>query len=322
MKAVVYNEYGGPHVLRVVEIDQPAPRADEVLLHVRAASLNPRDWHMMRGSPRLLRVMSGLRAPKDAVKSADVGGTVEAVGSEVTSLRPGDEVFGIARGFCAEFATASPGRLALKPGNATFAEAAALPVAGLTALQALRDRGQVRAGQSVLINGAAGGVGTFAVQIGHALGATMTGVCSTRNIELVRSLGAAQVIDYTERSYVGEERRYDLVIDTVGNHSLTSHRRCLKEGGRYVGVGGSADGSIGILLGLLHGPLLSAFGTQKFGAMLARGNAADLATLAEMVATGKVRAVIDRSYPLERIAEAHAYVDTGRKRGNVAVTLP
>jgi len=242
MRAIRYSEYGSPDVLRVMELEKPAPKDDEILVRIRAASVNPLDWHFMRGTPYFIRIGGGLRRPKTGRLGVDAAGQVEAVGKNVTSFRPGDEVFGACKGAFAEYACASESRVVGKPANLTFEQSAAVPVAALTALQALRDRGQVRPGQKVLINGAAGGVGTFAVQIARTLGAEVTGVCSTKNVEMVRSIGANHVVDYTQADFTKSGQRYDLILDSAGNHSLTACRRALTTEGTLVMVGGPDNG--------------------------------------------------------------------------------
>ncbi len=242
MKAIVYHRYGSPDVLKCEEIERPTPKDDEVLVKVRAASLNPLDWHFMRGEPYFIRLMTGLRRPKFTRLGVDVAGRVEAVGRSVTWFEPGDEVFGGCRGAFAEYACARESELITKPEGVTFEQAACVNVAALTALQSLRDKGRVRPGQKVLINGAAGGVGTFAVQIAKWLGAEVTGVCSTRNVEMVRSIGADHVIDYTGEDFTEGGRRYDLILDCVGSHRLSALRRVLSPEGTYIAVGGRAAG--------------------------------------------------------------------------------
>src|SRR5947209_15673844 len=254
MKAIVYRNYGSPDVLKCEAIEKPTAGDNEVLIKVRAASVNPYDWHFMRGTPYFLRILAGLRKPKDKRLGVDVAGQVETVGRNVTQFKPGDEVFGVSRGAFAEYARASESKLARKPENVTFEQAASVPIAGLTALQGLRDKGQIQPGQKVLINGAAGGVGTFAVQIAKSFGADVTGVCSTRNLGMVRSIGADHVIDYTKEDFTKSEQRYDVILDNVANHSLLECRRVLNPKGKYVLIGGGGTNEQG-LIGPLAKPI-------------------------------------------------------------------
>src|SRR5436190_8426202 len=309
MKAVVYTRFGSPDVLEIRDIKKPVPNDDQVLVKVRAASVNPLDWHFMRGTPYVMRVMmAGIRKPKDPRLGVDYAGTVEAVGRNVTQFKPGDDVFGNRSGAFAEYLCARADRtIALKPANLTFEQAAAIPVAGLTALQGLRDKGKVQPGQKVLINGASGGVGTFAVQIAKTFGADVTGVCSTRNLDLVRSLGADHVIDYTKEDFTKSGQRYDLILDNVGTQPLLGFTRVLNPKGKYVLIGGGGPGDQG-LIGALARPLkalvLSQFVTQEMGMMFADLNQKDLSILADLMQAGKVTPVIDRTYPLSQIREA------------------
>ena len=323
MKSIVYHEYGTADVLRFEQTEKPLPNDNQVLIKVRAASVNPLDWHYMRGTPYLMRVAgTGLRKPNDPRLGADVAGVVEAVGKNVTDFKPGDEVFGTSGGAFAEYAPAS--KVALKPANITFEQAAAVPIAGLTALQGLRDSGHLRAGQRVLINGASGGVGTFAVQIAKTYGADVTGVCSTRNVEMVRSLGADHVIDYTKEDFTASEQRYDLIFDTVGNRSLSEVRRVMVPKGIYVGIGGGGPDA-GSVIGPMWGPvkmlLYSPFVDQQFGTFLAKVSKEDLAVLAHLMGTGKVTPVIDRAFPLSETPAAIRYLEAGHARGKVIVTV-
>jgi NADPH:quinone reductase-like Zn-dependent oxidoreductase len=322
MKAIRHHSYGSPDVLEYTDAETPVPGDDEVLLRVRAASVNPLDWHFVRGAPFLMRFMAGMRRPKDPRLGADVAGVVESVGRNVTQFRPGDEVFGAAKGAFAEYTCARADKLAPKPANATFEQAAAIPVAGLTALQALRDKGHVQPGQSVLVNGAAGGVGTFAVQIAKAFGAEVTAVCSTKNVELVRSLGAAHVVDYTREDFTQSGRRFDVIVDCIGNHSLTACRRVMSPRGFYVVVGGPDGGWLSPLPFILRLLLLSRFVSQTMSLIMASLNPADLTVLKELIEAGKVTPVVDRSYPLSDTAEAIRYVETKHARGKVVLTVP
>ncbi len=320
MKAIVYDRYGPPEVLQLREIEKPAPHAEQVLVRVRAASLNPYDWHYMRGKPYLMRFDSGLFRPKFPQLGADAAGEVVEVGANVTHVRPGDEVFGEVRGAFAEYCTAAATLIAMKPRNLTWEQAAAVPMAGMTALQGLRDKGQLQPGQRVLINGASGGVGTFAVQIGKALGARVTGVCSTRNIPLVRSLGADEVIDYTCSDFVQGAQRYDLMLDLVGNRTLRDCRRALTDRGRYVLVGGDGDHR-GPLARFAKVAVMSRFVSQTMTPMLARPNQHDLIVLREMIESGQVTPVLDRTFPLLNVTEAIQHLETRRARGKIVISV-
>ncbi len=320
MQAIVYRTYGSPDVLRCEEIEQPIPAADEVLIEVHAASVNPFDWHFMRGEPYLFRLMTGLGKPKNPRLGADVAGTVAAVGRDVTRLRAGDQVFGACRGSFAEYACAPVSRLAVKPENVTFEQAASVPIAALTALQALRDKGHVRSGHHVLVNGAAGGVGTFGVQIAKSFGARITGVCSARNLELVRGIGADDVIDYAREDLATRAERYDIVLDLVGNRSLRAWRGVLNPNGIYVGAAGTTDPwMIGPLVRMMAAPLLSLFGSRKLVSLLASINTDDLALVGALLASGKVTPVIDRRYALSEVPEAIRYLEAGHARGKVII---
>ena len=324
MKAIVYRCYGPPEVLALEDVAKPAPAQNEVLVKVEAAALNPLDWHYMRGQPYFMRLFSGIGKPKVARLGVDFAGTVEAVGKDVTLFKAGDPVFGGRTGALAEYVVVREDRaLALKPDNITFEEAAAVPVAAITALQALRDKGMVRPGQKVLVNGASGGVGTFAVQIAKADGAEVIGVCSTRNVELVRSIGADHVIDYKQTDFTQGTVRYDVIVDNVGNHPLLALRRVLEPEGVVVMVGGSSDDQwIGPLLGPIGAAVLSPFVSQRFAGLLAEMNPEDLRELGELLAEGKLRPVIDRRYPLGEVAVAMAYLEEGRARGKVVIDVP
>ncbi len=322
MKAIVYHRYGSPDVLELDEIDKPLPADNEVLIKVRAAAVNPYDWHFIRGTPYLVRLFAGLRRPKEIRLGVDVAGEVEAVGSSVTHFKPGDEVFGAGRGVFAEYACALESTLIQKPENISLEQAGSVAIAAFTALQGLRDKGRIRAGQRVLVNGAAGGVGTFAVQIAKAFGADVTGVCSTRNLELVRSIGAAKVIDYTREDFSKGKQCYDLIFDAVGNHSLFACRRVLNPGGRLVLAGGSAGKwMIGAIARTLLAPLLSIFGSRKIVGFIAKFNQDDLAKLRDLLQAGTVTPVIGRRYALSQVPDAIRYLETGRARGKVAITF-
>ena len=324
MKAIVRERYGPPDVLELRDVEIPTIDDDSILVRVRAAAINAYDWHMMRGRPSLVRIVAGLRKPKSSAMGVDVAGQVEAVGKNVTQFRPGDEVFGSRSGSLAEYVRGtSQSFLVPKPARLTFEQAAAVPMAASTALQGLRNKGQIKPGQKVLINGASGGVGTFAVQIAKALGAHVTAVCSTRNVEQARSLGADEVIDYTKEDFTRSGRRYDLILDIAASGSLSSRRRVLEPSGILVGVG-SADtryGVMSILGGLVEAAVLSRFGKQKMPFFLAKNSKEDLMVLTELIETGKIRPVIDRTYPLRETAEAIRYLETGHARAKVVITV-
>lgn len=323
MKGIERGCYGPPEVLRYADLAKPTPADDEVLVRVHAASVNPLDWHYVEGTPYLVRIDAGFGRPENPRLGVDFAGTVEAVGKSVRRFKPGDEVFGGKFGAFAEYVTVRAERaIAPKPGNVSFEQAAAVPIAALTALQALRDRGHVKAGQKVLINGASGGVGTFAVQIAKAYGAEVTGVCSTRNLELVRSLGADHVIDYTREDVTRSGEHYDLIIDNVGTHSVSDYRRVMSPHGLYVMIGSATTGHwFGWLEIPLEAWMLSPFMSQKFGMMLAELNKDDLAVLGELMQSGKVTPVIDRTYKLSETAAALRYLETGHARGKVVLTV-
>jgi NADPH:quinone reductase-like Zn-dependent oxidoreductase len=320
MKAIVYRCYGSPDVLALEDIDRPALADDEVLVRVRAASANPLDWHYMRGTPYIMRLDAGVGAPKVARLGVDFAGTVEAVGRNVKRFQPGDEVFGAKQGAFAEYVAVREDRsLVQKPGNVTFEQAASVPIAAVTALQALRDKGGIQAGQKVLINGASGGVGTFAVQIAKSFGAEVTGVCSTRNVELVRSIGADRVIDYTREDFTTSAERYDLILDMVGNHSLMRLRRVLAPDGTLVIVGGKEGNWISPMDRPIKALILSPFVGQDMVMLLAELNQTDLTFLADLMQSGKLTPVIDRRYPLSQAAEAIRYLEDGHARGKVVI---
>ena len=326
MKAIVYYNYGSPDVLRCEEIAKPTAGNDEVLIQVRAAALNPYDWHFMRGLPYLVRIIAGLRKPKVVRLGFDVAGEVEAIGRNVTRFKPGDAVFGgcggALAGALAEYACATESALAMKPDNVTFEQAGSAPMAALTALQGLRDKGKIQSGQKVLVNGAAGGVGTFAVQIAKAFGAQVTGVCSTRNIEMVRSIGADQVIDYTREDFAKGAKRYDLILDAVGNRSLSDCKSVLAPKGILVMAGGQADPwMIGVVGRALRATALSRMGSQKLVGMLTKASTQDLNVMREFMEAGKVKPVIDRCYRLSEVPEAIRYLEEGHARGKVVISL-
>lgn len=323
MKAVVQRCYGPPAVLKVEDTVKPTPAADEILVKVHAAAVNPLDWHYMRGEPYIMRLSSGFGAPNDSSMGVDFSGTVEAVGQEVRRFKAGDAVFGGRGGALAEYVTVRESRAVVhKPENLSFEQAAALPIAAVTALQALRDHGRLKPGQKVLINGASGGVGTFAVQIAKAFGAEVTGVCSTRNVELVRSLGADHVIDYTKENFTEGVEHYDLVLDNVGNHSFLDIGRVLEPEGIIVIVGGPSDDPwLGAVTQFVKGMALAPFMSQEIMKFFAELNQKDLEVLATLAREGKLRAVIDRRYSLDQAAAAIAYLEEGRARGKVVVNI-
>jgi NADPH:quinone reductase-like Zn-dependent oxidoreductase len=323
MKAIVRDAYGSADVLELRDIDKPVVGDDEVLLRVRAAGVDQGVWHVMAGLPYPIRLAGfGLRAPKNPVLGADVAGVVQAVGKEVSGFRPGDEVFGIAKGSYAEYARASEDRLAPKPANLTFEQAAVVAISGLTALQGVRDHGKVRPGQKVLIIGASGGVGTYAVQVAKAFGAQVTGVCSTTKVDLVRSLGADHVIDYTREDFADGQQRYDAILDVGGNASLSRLRRALTPKGTLVITGGETDGRwLGGTDRQLRALVLSPFVGQKLGTFVSRENREDMVVLKEFIEAGKVTPVVDRAYPLSEAADAIRYMREGRARGKVVITM-
>jgi NADPH:quinone reductase-like Zn-dependent oxidoreductase len=323
MKGIVHHCYGSPDVLRYEDIAKPTPADNEVLVKVHAASVNPLDWHYMEGTPYLVRMDAGFGKPQNPRLGVDFAGTVEAVGKNVTRFKSGDEVFGGKFGAFAEYVAVREDRaVALKPSNVTFEQAASVPIAAITALQALRDKGQVHPGQKVLINGASGGVGTFAVQIARSLGADVTGVCSTRNVDLVRSIGADHVIDYTREDFTQGAQHYDLIVDNVGTHSLLEYKRVLNPKGIVLMIGSTTPGNwFGWLAAPIEGLMLSPFVSQKFGMFLAELNKDDLATLGTLMQSGKVTPVIDKRYKLNETPEALRYLEEGHARGKVVLTV-
>jgi NADPH:quinone reductase-like Zn-dependent oxidoreductase len=322
MKAVVYTRYGSPDVLQLKEMPKPALKDDGVLVKVHAAAANPADWHLMRGTPFFVRFEAGFPRPKNPVLGVDIAGRVEAVGSGVTRFRPGDDVFGgISPGGFAEYAAIPEDSLALKPAALSFEEAAAVPGVGFTALQGLRDHGRIQAGQNVLINGASGGVGTVAVQLAKSYGAEVTGVCSTRNLDMVRSLGADHVVDYTREDFTRNGQPYDLIFCAVGNRSVADYRRALSPNGRCVVSGFTTLAHLLIQVTLL-GSWVSRTGSKKIGHMgTAIPNQQDLITIKELFETGQIVPVIDRCYPLSETAEAIRYLEAGHARGKVVITV-
>jgi NADPH:quinone reductase-like Zn-dependent oxidoreductase len=317
MKAIVCPQYGPPDVLQFTEVAKPTAKDNEVLIKVYAAAINPLDRFFMRGAP-LIRLIPGLRKPKDTRLGVDLAGKVEAVGRSVTQFKPGDEVFGACRGALAEYVCVPEDKLALKPVNLSFEEAAAVPVAALTVLQGLRDKGRIQRGHKVLIDGASGGVGTFAVQIAKSFEAEVTAVCSTRNVERARSLGADHVIDYTRENFRKSGKRYDLILGANSHHSIFDYRHALTQNGIYVLVGGSV---FRIFQGMLLAPLLSLIGSKKTRFFIADLNQKDLVFLKELLEAGKIVPVIDRGYPLRDAADAIRYLEEGHAQGKIVITV-
>ncbi len=323
MKAIVYTKYGPPDVLKLTEVEKPTPKDNEVLVKIHAASVNAADWHLLSADIFLVRLMAGgLLKPKNTILGADIAGRVEAVGRSVRQFQPGDEVFGdisgCGLGGFAEYVCARENALVLKPAGITFEEAAAVPMAAVTALQGLRDTGQIQPGQKVLINGASGGVGTFAVQIAKSFGADVTAVCSTGKMDVVRSLGADHVIDYTKEDFTQNSQRYDLILAVNGYHPISAYKRALTPKGIYVMAGGS---TAQIFEAILLGSLMSIRGDKKMGAVSAKPNQNDLLILKELLEAGKVVPVIDKCYPLSEVPEALRYLGEGHARGKIVITV-
>jgi NADPH:quinone reductase-like Zn-dependent oxidoreductase len=321
MKAVVFEKYGPPDVLHLKEVEKPIPSDDEVLVKIHAASVNAADWHALRGTPFLVRLMNGLTRPKPKAQilGDDMAGRVEAVGVNVKQFQPGDEVFGFSNfGAFAEYRCAPENYLAIKPADISFEEAAAVPIAAITALQGLRDGGQLQSGQKVLINGASGGVGTFAVQIAKYYGAEVTGVCSTRKLDMVRSIGADHVIDYTAEDFTRTGQRYDLILALAGNLSISDYRRALSPEGIFICIGGSMGQ---YFQALLLGSLISMMESKKMGVVMPKPNQKDLLFLIELFEAGKVVPVIDKRYPLSEVPEAIRYIEEGHVQGKVVITV-
>jgi NADPH:quinone reductase-like Zn-dependent oxidoreductase len=323
MKAIVRDTYGSPEVLELRDIDIPEYADEEVLVHVHAAGVGRDVWHIMTGLPYPIRLAGyGFRAPKNPVIGSDMAGVVEALGKNVTRFQPGDEVFGIGKGSYAEYVCAREDKLAPKPTNLTFEQAAVVAIMGSTALQALRDHGKVRPGQELLIIGASGGVGTYAVQIAKAFGANVTGVCSTTKVEMVRSIGADHVIDYTQEDFAEGDQRYDLILDIGGNSSLSRLRRALASRGTLVIVGGEGGGRwLGGTDRQLRAMMLSPFVGQKLGTFVNKENHEDMLVLKELIEAGKVTPIIDRTYPLAEVPEAIRYLEEGHARGKVVISV-
>jgi len=325
IQAITYCDYGTSEVLHLETIEKPVPADNQVLVRVHAASVNPLDWHFMRGTPLFMRTMSGLRRPAVTRLGVDFAGTVEAAGKDVRRFKPGDDLFGTRTGAFGQYIVVrEEGAVALKPAAVSFEQAAALPVAGITALQALRDKGHLKAGEKVLINGASGGVGTFMVQLAKSFDAQVTGVCSGRNADLVRSLGAGKVIDYTKEDFTTQGERYDLIVDNVGTRPLNELRRALTPQGRLVLVGGGGpnDGKwLGPMLNVLDAAVLDPFVSQEVGMMMAETTPPDLAFLGDLIAQGKVTPVIGPTYPLEKVPEAIRHLTEGHGQGKVVISV-
>lgn len=321
MKAIVHDSYGSPDVLRLDEVQKPSPNDNQLLIKIHAASVNALDWHFMRANPAFIRLVSGLLKPKDKILGADIAGEVEAIGKNVQTFRPGDAVFGsVGKGGFSQFVCASEKSMVLKPANVTFEQAAAVPVAAITALQGLRDTGQIQAGQQVLIHGASGGVGMFAVQIARAFGAEVTAVCSTRNVAMARSIGADHVIDYKQEDFSKNGRLYDLIFAVNGNRSIFDYRRALSPKGIYVAAG--SNGTRQFLQPMLLGRWLTKEGGQKITPMgVAKIVKADLIVLQELLANGKIVPFIDKSYPLSQTAEAIRYMEDVHAQGKIVITV-
>lgn len=322
LKAIVWTQYGSPDVLQLKEVEKPTPKDNEVLIKVHAASLNAADWHYLRGAPYVFRFSSGFPTPKNIFLGADVAGRIEAVGKNVTLFQPGDDVFGdlseCGRGSFAEYVCANENALVLKPANITFKNAAAVPLAAVTALTGLRNKGQIQSGQKVLINGASGGVGTFAVQIAKSFGVEVTAVCSTRNLDMVRSIGADHVIDYNQEDFTKNGQQYDLILAANGYHPILDYKRALSPTGIYAMTGGS---TAQMFEAMLLGPLVSMTGSKQMGNSMAKPSNKDLAFMKELLEAGKVNPVIDRCYPLSELAEAFRYFEEGHAQGKVVITI-
>ena len=322
MKAVVYEKYGSPDVLQFEEVEKPTPKDDEVLIKIHAAAITAGDAIVLKGEPFVTRFATGLQKPKNTIPGKEMAGRVEAVGGNVTQFQPGDEVYGdlsvAGWGAFAEYVSVPESAIALKPANLTFEQAAAVPESAVVALQGLRDKGKIQPGQKVLINGASGGVGTYAVQIAKAFGAEVTAVCSTRNTDMVRSIGADYVIDYTQEDFTQNGHRYDLILAANGYHPISDYRRALSPEGIYVATGGSMAQS---LQATMLGPFISMTGSKKMGGMMVKPNQDDLLHLKELLEAGKVVPVIDKCYPLNEIADAFHYIGEGHAQGKIIITM-
>jgi NADPH:quinone reductase-like Zn-dependent oxidoreductase len=322
MKAIVYTKYGSPDVLKFEDVQKPVPGDDEVLIKIHAAAITAGDVIVLKGEPFVTRFFTGLQKPKNTILGKEMAGRVEAVGENITQLQPGDEVFGdlsvASWGAFAEYVSVPQSAIALKPANLTFEEAAAVPESAVVALQALRDKGKIQPGQKVLINGASGGVGSFAVQIAKSFGAEVTAVCSTRNLEMVRSIGADHVIDYTQEDFTQNGKRYDLILAVNGYHPISDYRRALSPEGIYVSTGGAMAQSF---QAMAIGPFMSMTGGKTMGGMMVKPNQNDLVFMKELLEAGKIAPVIDRRYPLSEVAEAFRYIGEGHAKGKVVVTV-
>lgn len=325
MKSVIYKKYGSSDVLEIAQIPIPTITENQVLIRVHAMSINPADWHLMRGTPYLIRLQSGLFKPKNASFGLDMAGVVQSVGANVSDFKVGDEVYGESKGALSEYAVLSKNSLALKPANLNYEEAAAVPMAGFTALQALRDKAKVKARQRILIVGASGGVGSFAVQIAKAFGSNVTGVCSTGNVDMVKSIGADRVIDYTKEDFFAGVDKYDVIVQTAGNYTLKQLRSALKSDGTLVQAGDSsgvkAVFGMGFVFGMLKTMMISKFTKQKMPPFLAKRSKKDLIVLTNLIESGAVKPIIDRRYQMAQIAEAVEYLEAGHARGKVVITL-
>jgi NADPH:quinone reductase-like Zn-dependent oxidoreductase len=322
MKAIVYTKYESPDVLEYKEVEKPSPKDDEVLVKIHAAALNAADWHLLRADPFVVRFFGGLLKPKFNILGADIAGVVEAVGKNVKQFNVGDEVFGDLSG-CgwggfAEYTTASENALVMKPKNLSFEQAAAVPLASITALQALRDKGKIQLGLKVLINGASGGVGTFAVQIAKSYGAEVTAVCSTSKINIMRTIGADTIIDYTKEDFTQNGKSYDLIIAANGYHTISDYKKALSKNGIYVMTGGTGAQ---MAQAMFLGPVMSLYGNKKMGNLLAKANKKDLIFIKELIEAGKVTPVIDRRYPLGKVAEAMRYLEEGHASGKIVINI-
>lgn len=320
MKAIVHNEYGNSDVMRFGDVDVPTPKANEVRVQVRAAGVDAGVWHLMTGKPYMIRLAIGLRRPRKPILGMDMAGVVESVGADVTEFKPGDEVFGTCGGSFAEYAVTKPSKITAKPENLTYEQAAVIPTSASTALAALRDKGEVKAGQRVLVIGAGGGVGSYAVQLGKLFGADVTGLCSTSKVEFVRSLGADEVLDYTKDDFTRDE--FDLILDIAGNRPLNHTRKALSKRGTLVVIGGDNGGKfLGGTEWMIKAPLLSLFTSHSVRGLIALGNKKDLEVLRDLAAAGKISPAIDRTYPLGEVPEAVAHAQAGRAKGKVAITI-
>jgi NADPH:quinone reductase-like Zn-dependent oxidoreductase len=322
MKAITYTQYGSPDVLRLSEVDKPTPKENEVLVKVRSASLNALDWHLMRGKPFAVRlIMGGISKPKITLPGRDLAGIVDVVGKNVTQFKPGDEVFGTASGTCAEYVCSDENKIVLKSANIAFEEAAACGIAAITALQGLRDKGAIKPGQKILIDGSGGGVGTFAVQIAKSLGAEVTAVCNTKNLETAKSIGADHIIDYTKENFTKSGKLYDLIFGANAYHSIFDYRRSLNKNGIFVGAGGGSQSLLPMICELILQSLLSKFTNKKMSTFMAKINQTDLKFLNELLSKKKILPVIDKRYSLSETAEAMRYLEEGHVKGKIVINI-